>query len=691
MTPDEIFALMGGRVVLIMVRYGTEEAVRPAWQKLTLADMTESYLSKFNGYYNIGVSLGVVSEHRISIDLDKKDRFDQMLELNPDFKTGLLSWGARGGQIWLHIDGWYPDSCNLYIAGIDRKNPAAKCGELRADRRYTVISGRHPSGCDYHNNGKPLITTCFNSIKWPADFDLPWMPKIPQQPPPPPEPEPKEKIHARICAKYGKAFYKTSASAITLNENYFVRRFQVEHNVLFEQKEEAFYLYRHSTGAWHKVHYDHCRQLVRDDFVDIATRQLKNERLLLKGRDATLNAITNGVRVVCGAKDLFKRLPRAMIHCANGMFQLHPDGTVQPLGFSPDYYSRNPIPIPYDPSAKCPRFMAEILERAMDPDDESLFLRWFGSCLLAGNKAQKFLMLIGSPQSSKTLLINIVEMVIGRHNTTQLRTWLLHERFEIGRFEGKTLLTGKDVDGNFLQHKSAHIIKALVGKDYIPGEIKGAMGDVPIMGDFDMAMTCNETLKFGVKGESDRGAWRRRTMIIPFSKQAPERISDFDEKLIATEGPGILALAVKGAMLHLAELEHGGDFKMTSAQLLRIDKLLEESESAKFFVQKCIYRRKGSDLTSEEIAEAYNSYCEEMGWRPDPMDVFKRQLPNLMMEIHGAQKGTNAQRASGTRDDKTRRNSYGNVALAQPEDAYPSGENYQEQDNREFDYAHEET
>ena len=48
-------------------------------------------------------------------------------------------------------------------------------------------------------------------------------------------------------------------------------------------------------------------------------------------------------------------------------------------------------------------------------------------------------------------------------------------------------------------------------------------------------------------------------------------------------------------------------------------------------------------------------------------------------------------RASGTRDDKTRRNSYGSISLAQPDDAYPSGENYQEQDNREFDYAHEET
>ena len=67
-------------------------------------------------------------------------------------------------------------------------------------------------------------------------------------------------------------------------------------------------------------------------------------------------------------------------------------------------------------------------------------------------------MMVGDSQTSKTLLLNIVELIIGRHNVTQLRTWMLKERFEIGRYEGKTFLGAKDVAGNFLQHSSAPII-----------------------------------------------------------------------------------------------------------------------------------------------------------------------------------------------------------------------------------------
>jgi hypothetical protein len=149
-------------------------------------------------------------------------------------------------------------------------------------------------------------------------------------------------------------------------------------------------------------------------------------------------------------------------------------------------------------------------------------------------------------------------------------------------------------------------------------------------------------------------------------QEVERRIVNYDETLVATEGPGILAFAVTGAMLHLKELEECGDFNMTAEQLLRVDKLLQESQSARFFVMRCIYRKEGSDLTSEEIAEGYNQYCEQIGWRADAVDVFRRNLPNLMMELHGVQKNTHAERGDGNK--KTRRNSYPGVALTKPED-----------------------
>ena len=136
-------------------------------------------------------------------------------------------------------------------------------------------------------------------------------------------------------------------NSITLNHEYFIRRFVAEHHVIFEQKDERFYFFDSTDGAWHPAHYDVCRKLVRCNFVRMAREEFRNDKLMLKATDATLNAITSGVRVVCGTRDQFKRLPRGLIHCANGMFQLHPTGKVEQFAFSPAYFSRNPLPLAY--------------------------------------------------------------------------------------------------------------------------------------------------------------------------------------------------------------------------------------------------------------------------------------------------------------------------------------------------------
>lgn len=655
MTPNEIFNLLGGPVVLLKVPPGQKRPILKQWQKVTLKQMTPEYLARLNGC-NVGVALGAASGGLISIDFDSNDSLKEMLALNPWMNDTLMSRGARGGNVWLAIDGSYPASCDVFTS------EKAKICELRATGRQTIISGRHQSGRDYQNNGKTALKVSFDNILWSEAAALPW---TPEPAAPPPQPEPKS-VHNRIVAKYGKPFQKGLKNSITLNHEYFIRRFVAEHHVIFEQKDERFYFFDSTDGAWHSAHYDVCRKLVRCDFVRMAREEFRNDKLMLKATDATLNAITSGVRVVCGTRDQFKRLPRGLIHCANGMFQLHPTGKVEQFALSPAYFSRNPLPLAYDPNARCLKF-TEVLSHALGEDDIDLFQRWFGSCLLTGNAAERFLMMVGDSQTSKTLLLNIVELIIGRHNVTQLRTWMLKERFEIGRYEGKTFLGAKDVAGNFLQHSSAPIIKSLVGHDYIPGELKGGMDEVPIFGDYDLAITSNETLCVRVMSDHDRNAWRRRIMIINFKNKVEKRIVNYDETLVATEGPGILAFAVKGAMLHLKELEESGDFNMTDAQELRVDKLLQESQSARFFVTRCIRRQEGSDLTSEEIAEGYNQYCEQIGWRADAVDVFRRNLPNLMMELYGVQKNTHAERGNGNK--KTRRNSYPGVALAKSEDA----------------------
>ena len=198
----------------------------------------------------------------------------------------------------------------------------------------------------------------------------------------------------------------------------------------------------------------------------------------------------------------------------------------------PDYYSRNVCPIPWDPNADCPRFKTELLATALEPEDISLLQRWCGSLLLGRNLAQKIMLLTGTPGGGKSTLLEIIEAIIGPANVCQLRTEHLSERFELSRFLRKTMLSGKDVKGDFLQTEGAHVLKALVGHDLLSAERKGSNSEFQLRGEFGVAVSCNSRLR--VKLEGDVDAWRRRLLIIRYEKPKPsKRVLDFAKTLLS--------------------------------------------------------------------------------------------------------------------------------------------------------------
>ena len=75
--------------------------------------------------------------------------------------------------------------------------------------------------------------------------------------------------------------------------------------------------------------------------------------------------------------------------------------------------------------------------------------------LLGVNYAQRFMMLEGTAGGGKGTFVEVLEAIIGENNSAQMRTRHLEDRFEIGRFVGKTLLGGKDVADNFLEKPGA--------------------------------------------------------------------------------------------------------------------------------------------------------------------------------------------------------------------------------------------
>ena len=116
-------------------------------------------------------------------------------------------------------------------------------------------------------------------------------------------------------------------------------------------------------------------------------------------------------------------------------------------------------------------------------------------------------------------------------------------------------------------------------------------------------------------------------------------------------------------MMHLRELEEVADFQLTAKQTARVDALLAESDSLKYFASERIYKSPNSDpLPTDEIVNAYWDYCRERDWTPLPGKSIEKALPDIMMDLFRSSKGTYAAGQKG------RLRGYTGVKLALPAD-----------------------
>ena len=255
--------------------------------------MTAEYLAGLNSGCNIAVSLGAASRNLITIDFDTEERWQQILALNPGFADTLLTHGDRGGNIWLYMEGDFPASRDI------KDKDGNKVAEFRATGRNTTIRGIHESGKHYTNNGHTPLSKRLEEIVWPDDFILPWDPTAA------PEVE-TDSLEAQLIAECGTPIVVRKGSGVKINHAYFVKRFCLEHHVIFETTEGAFYLYEDSTGAWKYVDAGVIKELIRADWLRIAA-SIGGNALSVMGTDTLLNQLTSGVRSYAGKAGAFKR------------------------------------------------------------------------------------------------------------------------------------------------------------------------------------------------------------------------------------------------------------------------------------------------------------------------------------------------------------------------------------------------
>jgi len=604
--------LVGNNAVLIPVEKGKKKPVPLGWQQFTIEKMSDpTYLAKLETG-NIGVLLGSASDDLCAIDVDDDEAVEPFLALNPLLRGTLRTHGARGAQFWIQVTDAYHKLTKL------KTKAGADWGEWRADGGQSVIYGTHPDTQKPYaveHEAKP-IEMAFTDIHWPEDLKLPWV----------------KTDFDQVAEGDGQPFTISPNGSVTLNQMFFVRKYTLEHHVRYESGLGDFFQYDAADGLWKKQSVEAIKRGFLEDLAN-AARETKLSAVFLKRTDSFVGGLVNLLKATVETRDSFSGRPPA-IHVRNGMICFEED-EVTLNSFHPSYLSRNQCPFDFDPTADCPRFKRELLETALNDDDISLLQKWAGSVLLGHNAAQRFLMMLGTPGGGKSTLMNILERVIGLQNVSQLRTEHLADKFELYSFAGKTLLTGKDVASDFLMHKGAHVLKALVGHDLLEAEKKGANERVSLRGDFNVGITCNTDLNIRLQG--DAGAWRRRLLVVKYDRPAPtKKIVNLPDLLLAQEGAGILRWMVEGAVALLDDLREYGDYHLTDAQKQQVNRLMDQSDSVRRFVQEGLVYRKGADITGSDLLVAYYEFCEDRGWYPFPTGELRIQLPRQMLEIHKA-------------------------------------------------------
>ena len=420
---------------------------------------------------------------------------------------------------------------------------------------------------------------------------------------------------------------------VKLNQPAIAAKFARDMNVRYSEDDSQFNEFDVAEGIWKKISRKVAMWMVTV-FLKTLAETMKVPELLLKRTPALMNGT---LQFVEGHALMGTPPPPSakLVPVANGVLDLSGAEPVLREYRMEDFF-KGKHSHPYVPGAKCERFLNDLLRPALpDPDDVLLLQRDLGRQLFAGNEAQTITILEGEGGSGKSVLISIIEAIIGLGRIGHLRSNQLTGRFETHGFIGKSTLVGKDVLPDYLNNQGAAVIKSLTGADRVQTEQKYG-GKHAMRGSFYVIITTNGRLTIKLHG--DLKAWRRRLVVYEFSRQPPNKIiPNFDQVLLKEEGEGILAWLIEGYLAHRAELHEHGTLKLTPAQQKRVDDWLEESDALRVFAKKRLAKC-SKNVTSDELWDAFTAFAQSRKWKLPREQKFHEEFKTVMLELFGVEK-----------------------------------------------------
>lgn len=295
--------------------------------------------------------------------------------------------------------------------------------------------------------------------------------------------------------------------------------------------------------------------------------------------------------------DQVNQYPVTWICFRNGMY----DPAARQMHIhSPSYYAMNQLPhdfIPgdYPEGDSVERWLQFITP---DPDDREMLLQYVGYIMTRDTRQQKFLILTGEAGTGKSLLIKLIEKVIGYDNAVSISLSELSQRFAAYGLLGKLLNSCADLEISALEDVS--VLKKALGEDLLRAEKKGADA-FPFKSYAKMLFSVNELPI--VKSERTMGFYRRLLVLTMNRKPEIQKPDLFD--CLSGEIDYFIHLAVDA----VSRMYDNGMILSSEHSIDAVERLRRDSDSVEAFLYDQTDRSQEGRLERGYLHQQYTAYC----------------------------------------------------------------------------------
>ena len=282
----------------------------------------------------------------------------------------------------------------------------------------------------------------------------------------------------------------------------------------------------------------------------------------------------------------------------NGTLVIHSDGSLPSLrDHCRDdmfFYALN---YNYDPQAECPKWHAFLDRNLPEAETQTVLAEFIGYALTRKHFLNKMLWMIGAGANGKSVVLEIIEALLGADNVSNLSlSDLTGDPTKRVGIEGKLLNisyeTGKEV--------RADVMKLLSAGE--PVTVKYLYEDPYTTRDYgQFAAAFNMLPKAEITG-----AFFRRLIVMPYDVIIPEEEQDKElaEKLKKEELPGILNWVIQA----LQGLMQRKAFTRSEICEKALAQYRMQSDSVSLFVHEMCEKQEYT-MRGDELFSAYKKYC----------------------------------------------------------------------------------